>query len=163
MLDGIPLENQEQSQTSNAAAGSLWNFWNVLDSILPSSSDRRQKRSLTQPDQPSRCSERKAQLNSSSSASSDYIFLALSFVDFWLTAMSDQECSLLHLCTLASETVQIGRHDPLFVNMEDILTRGAALYLQSMTQFDYERLMQAVDYGKNGISCDIFMGKTCAE
>ena len=61
----------------------------------------------------------------------DYIFLGLSFVDFWLTATStddfDQNELNYELCQLGQENVWLTENQPLFAKVENILIQGMVL------------------------------------
>ena len=72
ILEGIPTTKDNPTDNSGLL-GSIWHFGNVLNSVFARTSTTRRRRAEPQCRQPD---------------STDYIFMGLSFIDFWLTATS---------------------------------------------------------------------------
>lgn len=124
LLDGIPAVSPSSTEKEGGGVekntlGSLWSFWNVLDSILPnkSSSGGRSKRS---------CQRENPQ-------TTDYIWLALTFIDFWtVTSEADAQCWHYHICQLGKDNAWMTSMNPLMSIMDQVLRQGAALYLNHL-------------------------------
>ena len=121
MLRDIPSNKKGGDEGAKSSSlGSLWDFRNALDKILPPPLQQRQSRSSWD------CARHVNHI------STDAIYIGLSFVDFWFTATSgvtEVACLQHEFCQLANETDDmIGDHKVLRV-IVDRLSQGASFYL----------------------------------
>ena len=154
MLDGIPVEEKKEN-----TLGSLWSFWNVVDSTLLS----RKKRSLDSPS---------ANKKACPKSATDYALMGLSFVDFWQTATSyleipeirqPQSCLNYEMCNLSRENKEGAGGDPLLAKIEAILSQGAAFYLHNLdNKINVLEILEAADLGKTPqANCTLFLEPQC--
>ena len=136
LLDGIPAAKASVDQEKNPLR-SLWDFWNALDSILLT----RTKRSSSLE-------------NDCKATAADYVVLGLTFIDFWLTAISlppRPQCLAFELCQLSAQNGPLVDGRPFMAEMDNALSSGAAFYLQHLRPQDLEAsfLLEAAEAGRN--------------
>ena len=150
ILEGIPT-TKDKPTDNKGLLGSIWNFGNVLNSVFAGSSTTRRRRRRRGVGEP-QCRQ---------PDSTDYIFMGLSFIDFWLTATStdifDQGELNHEICQLGRENNWLTENQPLFDKMERVLIQGVGLYLQNYYgEEDYvaDNLLTASNFGKQNGDCN---------
>lgn len=159
LLDGIPVSPSSSSEKEGGGGGgdkntlgSLWSFWNVLDSILPNkSSSRRSKRS----DETSAC-------NMKNPRTTDYIWLAMTFIDFWMvTSEADERCWHYHICQLGKDNAWMTSMNPLMSIMDQVLRKGAATYLNHINSNITTSSLEAAS--RSHEDCLVFFRPQCVD
>ena len=126
MLRDIPVASNKEGKGDSEGAkssplGSLWDFRNALDKILPPPLPLHHRQSRASWD----CEK------SANRISTDAIYIGLSFVDFWLTAtsMTDERCIQYEFCQLATENNNIIGDNDILRAIENRLVKGVSFYL----------------------------------
>lgn len=143
MLGDIPATGKKKRPTTEA--GSLWDFWHALDGVLLS---RTKRDTTTDP----------------FCATTDAVYFGLTFVDFWMktstsmiVSQSENELAA-QFCELGSENRDFIRKSPTLEKIDDVLSLGAAVYMQQQMASSYNSsyLLEAAHFGRNNGRCESF-------
>ncbi len=151
LLAEMPAEEPEQDQ-KNPESKSLWDFWNTMKSILSGGGRRKRSAPLGS------CYDVQA-------FKQNTFLLAMSYVDFWLTAgslnnfgKSGDNCLQLEFCEIAAENSKFLHDSENLRAVVKVLGRGAGFYFSS-GESQRQELDHAWDHGFEGSDCSIYKCK----